>query len=339
MNSYILDFPVKQEIIDFYKQQGRYYHNISHIEEMLVALKSFRHKLDNTTYWSFALAIIFHDIYQKGDAYNSAEKLSVQYAKQHLKEHKRFYELNYDFKFSLVDTLISVTDYDYITLNDENKNLMVYFDLIRFNEKGSMLSKRHLEVLKEHPNVSLDTFINRRVVVLRELYNKLRKVELKEFYGVNFANILNGLEESINLLKSMTFNVGVYPGSFNPLHKGHQDIIKQAEQVFDKVVLVQGVNPSKNDVVPLKSKTHQVIHHDGFIKDVFDGFKNHKVTMIRGLRNASDLDYEMQYKQNLIDLGFDYSIAYFISSPDVRHISSSSIRSTEALELETEQWK
>lgn len=39
--------------------------------------------------------------------------------------------------------------------------------------------------------------------------------------------------------------VGIYPGSFNPWHDGHQDILNKALRIFDKIIVLQGHNPSK----------------------------------------------------------------------------------------------
>ena len=40
----------------------------------------------------------------------------------------------------------------------------------------------------------------------------------------------------------------VYPGSFNPYHEGHKDIVRKALQTFDKVIIAIGVNPDKQKI-------------------------------------------------------------------------------------------
>lgn len=41
--------------------------------------------------------------------------------------------------------------------------------------------------------------------------------------------------------------IGVYPGSFNPWHEGHEDVLNKALKVFDKVIILIGYNPDKGE--------------------------------------------------------------------------------------------
>lgn len=344
-SSMILDFPVKQEIIDFYTQPDRHYHDLSHIEEMLKGLKKFRHILKPETYWTMALAIIFHDVYLKGDSRECAESRSATFARKHILDNLDFYESHYHVAANDVASLIRKTDYSSFMFDNKDELLIKYLDLSRFMEPSGMMKKRHLQVLKEYPSVSINDFIRTRVQVLRGLAAQLGKVETKEFYSVNFDEIIKGLNESIRILFSMTFNVGLYPGSFNPIHLGHKDIIEQAEKVFDKVILVQAVNPEKDEPMKLEINNFKVINNKGFIGNAFDDIvkcdlgESVKLSMIRGIRDTNDLQHEMNYKQNLIDLGFDYPFVYFVSNPTVRHISSTAIRSARMLDLPAEVWE
>ena len=47
--------------------------------------------------------------------------------------------------------------------------------------------------------------------------------------------------------------LGIYPGSFNPFHEGHEDVLKKALQVFDKVVILQYNNEVKKPHTKLKT--------------------------------------------------------------------------------------
>lgn len=334
-DTHILDFPVKQEIVDIYNQPNRYYHNILHIEEMLSGLKHFRHQLDNKTYWSMALAIIFHDVIQRSNGTKSDEEASYEFAAEHVEKHKEFYEVHYNFDILSVRKFILATSYGFFHNCYEN-SLIMYLDLFRFTDDKAH-RQNHIEILKELPNINIEYFIRQRVQLLDNLAHKLEK-NLKETNNLPFDDIINGIHKSIQTLKSMTFNIGIYPGSFNPLHKGHKNIIEQAEKVFDIVELVQGVNPEKEESVPLQSKNYRVTHHSGYIGNIFKQTEYTDYSVIRGLRNASDLQYEADYKQNLIDLGLNVPFVYFISNPELSHISSSSIRTAEKLDLAIDKW-
>ena len=59
--------------------------------------------------------------------------------------------------------------------------------------------------------------------------------------------------------------IAIYPGSFNPWHEGHQDIVNKALKIFDKVVIAIGRNPSKppTDLKELKNLWGEVVDSIG----------------------------------------------------------------------------
>ena len=98
--------------------------------------------------------------------------------------------------------------------------------------------------------------------------------------------------------------LAVYPGSFDPLTKGHLDIIQRACRIFDAVIVAVSNNPSKKH-------TFSVSERIGMVKGSLKGLTNAKVDtysgllvdylkvkkagiLIRGLRVVSDMDYEFQ---------------------------------------------
>lgn len=136
----------------------------------------------------------------------------------------------------------------------------------------------------------------------------------------------------------------VYPGSFNPWHKGHQDILLKALGVFDEIIIAVGVNPSKPcskeelekraRTIEMKNwgrvhltKKVQVVRFEGLLKSVTDMFSVDAV--VRGLRNGNDLQYEQNQQYWNEDLGIDIPTAYFITDRKLGHISSSAIRAVE----------
>lgn len=100
----------------------------------------------------------------------------------------------------------------------------------------------------------------------------------------------------------------LYPGSFDPITKGHMNIIEQASNLFDEVIIAVLQNPTKkNGLFTLEERLE-------IIKELYKNIDNIKVVtgksasvdiailyeckaIIRGLRSLSDYDYEVQLQQ------------------------------------------
>ena len=99
-------------------------------------------------------------------------------------------------------------------------------------------------------------------------------------------------------------NIAIYPGSFDPFTNGHLDIVKKAARVFEKVIILIGINAKKTrtfDVGKMKEAIEAALNSLGLSNCsvvIYDGLvaeyaKNNQVThMIRGLRNNMDYNYE-----------------------------------------------
>ena len=126
--------------------------------------------------------------------------------------------------------------------------------------------------------------------------------------------------------------IGVYAGTFNPWHKGHTDIVDKAILIFDKVIIAVGVNPEKEDtnhqvLLPESLEGLQNVQVKYFSGLLVDFVKKEKASaVIRGLRNGSDLQYEMCQQYWNEDLGLNVPVVYFICDRKLSHISSSMIR-------------
>jgi pantetheine-phosphate adenylyltransferase len=126
-------------------------------------------------------------------------------------------------------------------------------------------------------------------------------------------------------------SLGIYPGSFNPWHEGHEDILKKALLIFDKIIILQGHNPNK-----IESKDNEFLKMCENYPNVETGFfsgllaeavKDIKPSgIIRGLRNGYDLEYEINMQYWNEDLGVICPFVYFITDRKYGHISSSAIR-------------
>ena len=129
----------------------------------------------------------------------------------------------------------------------------------------------------------------------------------------------------------------VYPGSFNPWHDGHSDVLAKACDVFSHIVIAQGVNPvkqiSERTRIPaaILAKFHPKVSTAAF-KGLFADFIKGQdfCAVIKGLRNAQDLDYEKAQQYWNEDLGVLIPTFYVIADRKLTHISSSAIRAVEA---------
>lgn len=135
-------------------------------------------------------------------------------------------------------------------------------------------------------------------------------------------------------------NKAIYPGSFDPFTKGHEDVLRQAMTVFDKVVLLVCDNPNKKHWIQLSQRKRIL---DKFVKDC--RLEKYVETMIlppgkaaareacsygirhviRGIRTVSDFEYEMQIAaMNYAMTGI--LTVYFTPSAKNQFTSSSMVR-------------
>ena len=124
----------------------------------------------------------------------------------------------------------------------------------------------------------------------------------------------------------------IYPGTFDPITNGHIDVIHRASNLFDSITVAVAKNASKQPMfdeekrVQLikenfkKSSNVEVIAFDGLIVDLAD--KLGAVALIRGLRVASDFEYEFQMAQMNRHLNDSIETVYLM--PTEEHFFTSS---------------
>jgi len=137
---------------------------------------------------------------------------------------------------------------------------------------------------------------------------------------------------------------GLYPGSFNPWHEGHTDILNKALKVFDFVTVLHCYNPDKieltkkgghlltvEEVLKYKItdmfKQIRVDSHPGLLVDYIKSYPAD--ALIRGLRNSQDFEYEKVQQYWNEDLGLAIPTIYFVADRKLVHMSSSAIRMLE----------
>jgi pantetheine-phosphate adenylyltransferase len=128
----------------------------------------------------------------------------------------------------------------------------------------------------------------------------------------------------------------MYSGSFDPVTKGHLDIIYRCSKKFDEVLVVVFDNNSKNHLFTAEERKELVekvtYNLDNVCVDLAEGMlvdyaRDNKIdVVIRGLRAVSDYEYEMTVASmnNLLYSGLE--TLFMLSSPNYSFISSSIVK-------------
>jgi pantetheine-phosphate adenylyltransferase len=138
--------------------------------------------------------------------------------------------------------------------------------------------------------------------------------------------------------------IAIYPGSFNPFHKGHLNILEKAKRIFgeNNVIIAIGQNPSKQNQsdseiisrakeINDKTKTSVEIYQT-FLHEYIENLENmgFNIVVIRGLRNGDDLDYEVNQMRFIDDFKKGVNVVYITCDKEYEHISSSAIRTLQS---------
>ena len=128
----------------------------------------------------------------------------------------------------------------------------------------------------------------------------------------------------------------VFAGSFDPITRGHEDIVLKAMPLFDEIIIAIGVNIDKKYAFPLEQRIKwientfaeypkvKVVSYEGLTVDLCR--KMNAGFIIRGLRNTTDFEYESIIAEANKKLNPDVETVFFLSDPTVRCISSTVVR-------------
>jgi pantetheine-phosphate adenylyltransferase len=131
--------------------------------------------------------------------------------------------------------------------------------------------------------------------------------------------------------------VALFPGSFDPFTKGHEDIVKRGLHLFDEIIIAIGYNSGKS------SRYFPIERMVGLISQTFKNYPNVSVStyseltaefarkhgakfLLRGIRNTTDYEYENSISQINRKLYQDLESVFLITTPQYAWISSSIIR-------------
>lgn len=190
---------------------------------------------------------------------------------------------------------------------------MIAFSNITPNSSFAELFKQEQSEFSLHQAVDYTEYKKQRLAFLE-----------KQSDNVN----VKALIDYINTYKP---RIGLFPGSFNPFHKGHYSVLQKAEKLFDKVIIAFGRNPEKDERhydIPKTIANRQQTHYDGLLTDHVDSL-GYDVTVVRGLRNSTDFQYEQNQYRYIQELKPGIKIINIFCDKEFEHISSSGIRTLE----------
>lgn len=130
--------------------------------------------------------------------------------------------------------------------------------------------------------------------------------------------------------------IAIYPGSFDPITKGHMDIISRSAKIFDKVIVVIMRNDKKQYLFSEEERLQMMNYAckdiDNVICDIGEGLSvkyakaNHAQVMIRGIRAVQDYEYELQNATANMFLDSEIETCFFMAKPEYSFLSSSSVK-------------
>ena len=128
----------------------------------------------------------------------------------------------------------------------------------------------------------------------------------------------------------------IYPGSFDPITKGHLDVLERASKMFDRVIIAVLKNSSKKSFLPVEDRVKLIKESTKELTNVeVDSFEGLTIEyaqskgarfLIRGLRAVSDFEYELQLCQTNSAIAPDIDTVFLTTKPKYNFISSSIVK-------------
>lgn len=304
-----------QAVIGRWQQTHRYYHTEAHLQFLLQRIEALSgaNKITSQQKDVLIMAAFFHDAIYDPTAPDNEEqsaKLFRQLSAAHT-DTESVIQIIHDSKThapqSELSALFCEMDMAIVTHSS--------FEELLAWEKG---------ISKEYQFVDYGLYKQHRIAFLEQCARQ---------YKANEANLQN----LIAYVHQHRPAIGLYAGSFNPLHNGHLNILQKAEKIFEKVIVAKGINPEKDTDAELSTlssilKYRQVENFKGLLTDYITEKEKHAdITLVRGLRNGDDLSYEVNQLRFMEDMKPDLKVVFIRCDKQFEHISSSAIRNLEKI--------
>jgi pantetheine-phosphate adenylyltransferase len=128
----------------------------------------------------------------------------------------------------------------------------------------------------------------------------------------------------------------VYPGTFDPITNGHQDLIRRAAGIFDRVIVAIAANPNKTPLFSLDKRVELArlvlsdlanVEVQGYSGLTVDFARQYRETVIvRGLRAVSDFEFEFQLANMSRHLDRNFETVFLTPQEQFSFISSTLVR-------------
>lgn len=288
------------DVVKRYDETHRFYHTFEHLQDVVSYLEK-----SNSLNDELFLAAVYHDaVYDPKSNTNEEDSANL------FKVDAAMASIASDKVASVIQLIL---DTKHHTASSELSKQFIDADLNIFNESNERLLQYEKQIFKEYQFVDYKTYKENRIKVL-EKYNQNGKLDFL-----------------ISYVKTVMPTIAVFPGSFNPFHKGHYNVLQKAERIFDKVIIAFGRNPDKNQrtwEVPKTIQNRQMAEYEGLVTDFVDSL-GYDTIIIRGLRNSTDFQYEQNQYRYIQELKPHVRIVNVFCDKEFEHISSSGIRTLE----------
>ncbi len=134
----------------------------------------------------------------------------------------------------------------------------------------------------------------------------------------------------------MDKRIAIFPGSFDPITKGHENILRRALPLFDEIIIAIGINSNKQSYFPIEQRQK-------WIKQVFDNEPKVRIEsytgltiefckkinahfILRGLRTSADFEFEKSIAQNNKVMAPQIETIFILPIPELSAINSTIVR-------------
>jgi len=135
--------------------------------------------------------------------------------------------------------------------------------------------------------------------------------------------------------------IAIYPGTFDPITLGHVDVVQRGLKLFDKVIIAVADSPKKSPMFDVQTRLQMVnetFEGEAHIQALsFDGLlvklaqEHQAIAILRGLRAASDFEYEFQLAAMNRKLDGNIESVFVMAREEYTFVSSSFIREISAM--------
>ncbi len=305
------------KIASAWQEAHRHYHSEMHLAFLLDEIEKYlqAQKLNPEHYGVLVMAAFFHDIvYDPTQQDNEAQSVKV------------FEQMT--------------------TKTHPNRALIKEIILDTQHHQGSGVLSKQFSALDMR--VVTDSSFEELLTWERQIFKEYQfldyslykegRIQLLEKFIKEYPQNANNLKFLVAYLQQHRPKIGIYPGSFYPFHNGHLNILEKAEAVFDKVIIARGINPDKQAINQnkIESKTlkyRQIENFQGFLTNYLTSKEKFAdITLVRGLRNGDDLDYEVNQLRFMDDMKKDLKVVFLPCDKEYEHISSSSIKNLDKID-------